>query len=354
MMVMNISSKNQKWVLLQKSSKFLKRSKYRTILWIFVFACIGALLLSISRAANSAVNIEAETGGLGTGAQIITDANASGGQAVKFASAGTGASSNCLPDPSRCGYPDLDTVGVPAGTVLTASGGLTVTQDGAVIDAKSITGTVAIQANNVIIKRSKIIASSGVAAIRVYSGFSNFVLEDSEVEGGTCDVTIGYSNYTIRRSIIHGGVDAIRLGGNTYVYDSYIYDLKRVTGSHNDTFQILGGKNVEVSHNAILAFTGIPGSGLSGGDPMNAILMIGDLSGNIGPLTFDNNLVNGGNYSFNVNWTAVDAGGASLVGPVSITNNRIGRDYRYGPKSNISHGIIWQGNVYDDDGTQIN
>src|SRR5690625_3800844 len=57
------------------------------------------------------------------------------------------------------GYPDASNTGVPAGVELSKSGGLTITEDDTVIDAQEITGTVKVEADDVVIRRSKIIST---------------------------------------------------------------------------------------------------------------------------------------------------------------------------------------------------
>ena len=53
-------------------------------------------------------------------------------------------------------YPDANCTGVPAGTTLTPSGGLTITTAGTVIDGRDITGQVVVNAPNVTIRNSRI------------------------------------------------------------------------------------------------------------------------------------------------------------------------------------------------------
>ena len=52
-------------------------------------------------------------------------------------------------------YPDAGCTGVPAGTVLTPSGGLTITTAGTVIDGRDITGQVVVNAPNVTIRNTR-------------------------------------------------------------------------------------------------------------------------------------------------------------------------------------------------------
>src|SRR5262249_29170041 len=116
------------------------------------------------------------------------------------------------PAPPVAGYPSAATTGVPAGTALTASGGLTVSVAGTVIDAKEITGAVTIKAANVVIKRSRISAGDGLYPIRVTSG--NVTVEDTEITGGR-SAAVCCGDFTLRRVNIHHISEGPRMGSNT-------------------------------------------------------------------------------------------------------------------------------------------
>lgn len=177
------------------------------------------------------------------------------------------------------------------------------------------------------------------------SGNARIVLSDCTVYGASVGVTIAWKNFSIDRCDVSGGMDAVRLGSETSVTNSYLHDLNRLLGSHNDIFQFIGGSNVTVTGNTALAYRE------STQDPMNAVLQLGTTN-NISNLVFDNNYVNGGNYTFNANWTNVDAG-LHTVSNIRITNNVFGRNFRYGPKASMSHGIVWSGNTWADSGGPV-
>ena len=324
---------------------------------VAVFIGLGAFITFYVHAATPIISVEPEGGILSNGAITYTDSTASTGNSVKFAANTVNplatSSNNCLQKPSSCGYPDATNTGVPSGTALLASTSLSITQDGTIIDSKDVTGSITINASNVIIKKSRITnVSNTLAAIVMRSG-SNLLIEDSEIDGGAAGIAIGYGEYTIRRSNVHGGNDALRAGDNSYVYDSYIHDLYRAVGTHNDVVQDINGQNVLFQHNTLLAYNGVPGAGITAGDPMNSIFQIGNQTGNISNVVFDNNIVNGGNYSFNANWTNLDAGLYSASG-IRIVNNRFGRDYRYGPKANMRTSlVVWANNIWDDTGAVL-
>lgn len=284
------------------------------------------------------------------------------------------------------GYPNAANTGVPSGTPLSDLGGmLDVTDDGVYIGGvlhsypvsgvKEVgpNGVVDISAGSVTVTAAKMtrlrnrsshvqLTGSRIAVLAPVgtdgpsytvdgtqsSGTAKISLSECTLFGATTNVTIAWKNFAIDRCDVSGGLDAVRLGSNTSVTNSYIHDLLRLPDSHNDIFQIIGGSNITVRHNTLLAATDASGSW----DPMNAVLMIGNMTNNVNNLVFDDNFVDGGNYTFNVNWLNVDAG-LSTVTNVSITNNVFGRHYRFGPKAGISHGIIWSGNTWADTGGTI-
>jgi hypothetical protein len=93
---------------------------------------------------------------------------------------------NCFSQPTRCGYPGVGNTGVPRGTKLQDSGSMTIDKDGTVISRRRIEGQILVEASDVTIKESLIVApvgGSGSYAIELKPGADNFTIEDSEVRG---------------------------------------------------------------------------------------------------------------------------------------------------------------------------
>ena len=115
------------------------------------------------------------------------------------------------------------TAGVPEGTVLTASGSITVKKNGAVVDARDITGSISVKANNVTIKRTRV-TNGGYHSIRIFDGFRGTVIEDVSI---TCTSTKGngivFGNYTARRVSITGCKNGFMSSANApaVIEDSY-------------------------------------------------------------------------------------------------------------------------------------
>jgi hypothetical protein len=263
-------------------------------------------------------------------------------------SAGFGSATPSAPPskaaPATRTWPDAKTTGVPAGTALTASGSLSLETDGQVVSGLDITGCVEVKARNVTIRKSKITCGSGNYAVRVEDGATNVVLEDVEIDGaGQTSTAVCCGNYTIRRANIHDTVDGPRLGSNTMIVDSWIHDLSRRSGSHNDAMQTTGGQNIVVRHNRLDAYNA------STKDPFNAAIMVGSTSTpEVRNLLVEDNYCNGGNYTIGVrpDLKAVD---------VVFRNNVFGRDHRFGAVARWGHpGITWDDtNVYVDTGRPV-
>ena len=235
--------------------------------------------------------------------------------------------------------PGAGNTGVPAGTVLSSSGGFTISTPGAVIDAKDITGTVTIAAPNVTIKRSRFTGNGGDWAIYVASG--SVRIEDSEISGSYHTAAVGFDNWTAVRVNIHDlPDDGFKLGSNTLLQDSWLHDFTPEAGAHADGAQMQNGvTNASVIHNSI----DIAGNA--------ALFLAPDLGPSTnGPVTIADNVLGGGNYTIYV----VDGNnGQYVVGNITVSGNRFLRDARYGPvDTNVP--VIWTNNTYLDNGAVVN
>jgi hypothetical protein len=226
---------------------------------------------------------------------------------------------------------------VPAGTKLTASGSIKVTQNGAVIENLDIAGEIQVLANDVVIRKVRI-TSGDYYPIRYFDNKNTgLVVEDSEIIGTSTDVTsaIAFANYTARRLNIHGGADGLKADENVLIEDCWIHDLANADGQHNDGVQSTGGKGVTIRHNAI--------SGAS-----NACVQTGDEGAATEDLTVECNWLSGGGYSLNIRGT-----GATRPKNTRIIDNRFARDSGYGPWTIDDPTPTITGNVWDDDGSPI-
>ena len=291
-----------------------------------------ALAILVAGTAYAATNYyaqaESEAGTRTSNATVVSDASASGGQAIEFTTGG-GFQANCITVPSNCGYPDATNTGVPAGVTLTNSGSVTVNTNGAVIQNLRITdGQIIVNANNVTIRNVRITGCT-YYPIDYASGRTGLVIEDTEIASDCPQTTacMSFSNYTARRVKCSGGSDGFKANSNVTIEDSYIYGLAVTQDSHNDGIQSTGGSNVTLRHNTI--------------DTNTAGVAIQFGSADTGWLV-TNNLVRATGWAFN--------GGSGTANNV-FTNNRFVRvPGWYGPASLGGSGNTWSGNYYDDTG----
>jgi hypothetical protein len=237
--------------------------------------------------------------------------------------------------------PGASNTGVPAGVTLKASGALTITKAGTVIDGLAINGAVSVKADNVTIRRSRI-NSTATYPVQIDSGNKGLVIEDTEIDGnGNASVAVLKGNYTLRRVNIHDVKDGPRIeGDNVVIEDSWIHDLTRVEGGHHDTIQIRKGVGIAIRRNTLTP--------VKGADPMNAAIQIGSALGTVpvSKLVVEGNFMDGGNYTIN--------GGSSWVTDGVYRNNRFGRHFRYGISTNLGAGSRWDSsNVWDDTSTPV-
>jgi hypothetical protein len=160
--------------------------------------------------------------------------------------------------------PNASNTGVPAGTALTPSGGLTIGTAGAVIDARDISGQVVVNAPNVTIRNSRIRSNSMWV---IDNNSTGLVVQDSEIINRpasgqpNCHNGIGNSNFTVRRSEITGCENAMNIDspGNVTFVDNYVHDLDTdgpsyVWGNspHTDGIQVgQAASNLVIRHNWI-------------------------------------------------------------------------------------------------------
>lgn len=239
------------------------------------------------------------------------------------------------------GFPDATTTGVPAGTALTPSGSLTITEDGAVIDGLEITGTVTVEADDVTIRRT-VIRNTGDIPIRVIG--NGLLVEDSEIDGqGRGNPAIGYNDYTLRRVNIHHVAEGPRIaGGDVTIEDSYIHHLVQVGDNHTDAIQLVGGDNVVIRGNTVLAHN--PDTGIFG----NAAFQFGEEDGPVRACLVEGNLMDGGNYTVN------GGGGGGTGAQCTFRGNQFQQNSRYGVRGNLGPGVVWESsNIWHSSGQAV-
>jgi hypothetical protein len=269
-----------------------------------------------------------------------------------------------MPDPSACGFPDVETVGVQPGVSLAAvSGSVTLNTPGMVYENKLVTGSIAITAPNVTIRNVRLINTDPAYAIKTQpwsNTVKGTVLDHVEINlsGQTDMKAIAFNEYTARHVFFTNGNDCAHMGDNVVIEDSLCVvgpdanrDGKPDGNSqcngpeHFDGFQSDGGHNITLRHNTIL----------NPCDQTSAIL----LSSNTEPISdvrVENNLMAGGGYTL---YCAGDDR-PDRVTNITVTGNRFARTYSprsgyWGPTGYCGPGFadIFNANVWDNTNTPL-
>lgn len=230
------------------------------------------------------------------------------------------------------GFPDATSTGVPAGVILTPSGGLVINTPGVVIEGLDIRGMVTINADNVTLKNCKI-TSGGWAVVNITSGSTGVVIENCEINGLNAEGVRGISGQgTFLRNNIHNTEDGIYVtGSNTLIQDNYIHDLQSDwSGPHYDGIAIDGGvSNIVIRHNTVI-----------NSHDQTSALMIDNYFGSVSNVIVDNNWLEGGGYTV---YSDGNFKGGTISG-VSFTDNYLVKG-SYGYSLIRNNSPVWEGNI---------
>lgn len=269
--------------------------KPNTIAIVFIFAVIGVVLLFTTRAASPFASVDPNTSNstVTAPATVIDDNTASGAKAIQF---GT------VTPPNGGAFPTAATTGVPAGTVLTNSGSRTITTDGTIINGLNLTGSIVVDAKNVVIKNTKINytgpGSGGSGAIKILSNASA-TIDHVEVdgksavhacvwhEGASMSVSYLYCHDVEDGVFSWADTGTASSGNNFSLTDSYITKLNAVeSNGHWDGFQTEGAVNGVIRHN-----------NFDISDDASGSISIWNGQKSTDNILVENNLVSGGGFS---------------------------------------------------------
>ena len=261
----------------------------------------------------------------------------------------------CMPDPSACGFPDVENTGVTPGTELTpVDGVVTLDTPGQVYENKQVTGSIIIAAPNVTIRNVKLVSMDPDYAIRSFSwehDVSGLNLDHVEIDlNGHYDIKgIAFDGYTARHVFFHNGSDCAHMGDHAVVEDSLCVvgpdangdgvpdnsDFCTGNESHFDGFQSDGGNYLVIRHNTIR----------NPCDQTSAILMSTNTEA-IRNVTIQDNLLGGGGYSLYCN-----AGGQVIN--EAAAGNRFSRAYFdkggfWAPIFGCDTADVFAANVWDE------
>jgi len=191
---------------------------------------------------------------------------------------------------------------------------IVITRDGTVIDGADIHARVRILANNVTIRRSRVMASRcgdayGCFVLTLEAGYHGLLLEDVEVtraanatgmdravvvaEGGGSPAR---KRAVVRRAHVHNTYRGVLVGNHTVIEDSYIadHDKNPPAEAHTAAITAHGGRDVTIRHNTVWL---APSSTASGN-----LALYGD-DAPLENLLIEGNLFNGGGFCL---WLTTD------------------------------------------------
>lgn len=248
---------------------------------------------------------------------------------------------NPAPPPST--HPGPDNTGVRDESKLRRSGTISTSRDGQVIENVEVTGTIKVTHSNVTIRNVRV-RGTGRYGIYVPSSrdrnVRNLVIEDTQIVGISGERSAGlvhYGQWTARRVDVSGYADGVKMRSNQVLESSWVHDLHKSAGSHNDGIQSIGGRNSVIRNNTI------EGPWQS---QTSAILLQSNGS-SIESWVIEGNRLVGGNYTL---YLTDKGNGHGPPRNVTVRNNVWVRDsYKFGPlKLNAGPGLVWSGNRYDD------
>lgn len=290
---------------------------------------------------------------VGKGANFLVDVVFTPSKTTSTTAPSTGATPTPVPSPPsaagsgtvQTGFPNAASTGVRPGVALRDSGSITVNTPGTVIQGLSVSGTITVNASNVVIRDTLIRGGGNGYPIRITSGVKNTLIEYVEIDNlNSTGIGIFFNGGSgrVRYADIHSAEDGIRVGADDVVVEySYIHDLYRQPGGHHDTLQIRSGDNVTLRGNTFLPYVA------STGDPMNAAIQVGSLTG--APLRnfrVIDNYMDGGNYT-------VNGGDSSNVASGEFSGNVFGPHPRYGARMGISSSVVWSNNLWAANGATV-
>ncbi len=285
----------------------------------------------------------------------------------------------CARRPSLCGYPDETNTGPVRGTVLNRvpqdvssgagwawepdRGRLRITGAGATVDSVEVHGQVTIDAPNVTLRNSKIIACNvnSIVAIRAgrpadgYNGDgarveNNLLGCDGPIEDrsdrGVSDVYGEARRLLIRRNNIWNVSNGVTVEREGLVQGNFVHDLGHRSGDHHSGLSNHGGAIAVVFdlNTVLLSQEGVSAP----------IVVYSDFA-EAGNITVSRNLVSGGSYCF---YGGESGEFAPAAGSILFVNNRLSTMYGQNGNCGIYGEIAafapsgrskWSGNVRDED-----
>ncbi len=212
-------------------------------------------------------------------------------------------------------------------------------------DVRFLDGFEVTNGTSVTIRNCQVISPGSFWTILVRSG--SLLMEDCQIGDYTTlpgERGVGGDNVTLRRVKIVGHTDGIKAGEGSLYEQVWVTDLRDAGPGHEDAMQDEGSGDYIVRYSRLEAIK-YP-NGANG----NAAAIIKSDLGSINNVTFENNVLDGGQYVLMV------ANGTNYPAPknVVIRDNAFGRNAVYGVLLvNGNPGITWENNFWEDTGEYI-
>lgn len=290
---------------------------------------------------------------------------------------------NCAADPSRCGYPDADNTGVPAGKTLrkvpaelksgpgwqwnSYLGSVQTTAAGAVMDGLDVAGGVVIDHPNATLSNSKVSNCGGswdsdVVAVRYRAGNASYQGSGAKItrntlfgtpsgctiraRSGVRDIYGEAPNVTVSGNNISGTGNGVTVEYQGLIADNYVHHLGHIAGDHHSGISTHGGAlQVTVRHNTVLLY-GMP---QPGGGGVSAALTIYSDFGHAQNTTLESNLISGGAYTIFAGNSGDSYAGVLATNIKVLSNRFVCGQWDYGPVAfyKPATGNAFSGNYCD-------
>lgn len=245
------------------------------------------------------------------------------------------------PTPIPGGWPGPNNTGVINESALKPSGSVSTSRDGQVIENLEVTGSISVQHDNVTIRNVRVRGTGryGIAVPHTMDDVKGLLIEDVEIVGISGKRSAGlvhYGEWTARRVNIHRFQDAVKMRTNQTLEYSWLHDLYKAPGSHNDAVQSIGGSNSVIRGNNIENQLG-----------QTSAIILQSNNDQVANWIIEGNRLAGGGYTF---YLRDKGSGFGAPRNMTVRNNVWVRDsYRFGPHSlDAGPGWIWTGNTHDD------
>ena len=225
--------------------------------------------------------------------------------------------------------------------------GMTITQDGFVLENVRVSGPINIEANNVTIRNFFIDGGNAPYAIRATGGNHGILIEDGELINVDSAHIYGGGYHARRLNLHESGGDGFKATHDVLVEGCWVHHIGTKPGAHADANQTRSGSHFIFRGN----YFELP---IDIGAPykQNACFIIQTGDGPIDDVLIEDNWLVGGNFTVYIeNKWRPNSPNPNYGDPTNarLINNHFGREFRFGPL-NITGYVYMAGNRWMDNG----